>query len=74
MLQRENKSLAAAILDLGEQMQKMEQMILDFCQNNDLINNPQCEVETRIYEFLTGVRNATNMGTAEKLQSSAPCH
>ena len=31
MLQRENKSPASAILDLGEQMQKMEQMLWDFC-------------------------------------------
>ena len=30
MLQRDNKSLASAIPDLGEQMQKMEQMLLDF--------------------------------------------
>ena len=29
MLLRENKSLASAILDLGEQMQKMEQIIRD---------------------------------------------
>ena len=32
MLLRENKSLASAILDLGDQMQKMEQMLRDFCQ------------------------------------------
>ena len=28
----ENKSLASAILDLGEQMQKMEQILWDICQ------------------------------------------
>ena len=33
MLQRENKYLASAIQDLGEQMQKMEQMLSDFCKN-----------------------------------------
>ena len=32
MFMRDNKSLASAILDLGEQVQKMEQMLLDFCQ------------------------------------------
>ena len=61
MLQRENKSLASAILDLGEQMQKMVQMLQDFCQNYAQINNPQSEVEKRIDEFLTGVRNASNI-------------
>ena len=60
MLQRENKSLPSAILDLGEQMQKMEQMLWGFCQKYAPINNPQSEVETRIDEFLTGVRNASN--------------
>ena len=72
MLLRENKPLASAILDFGEQMQKMEQMLRDFCQKYAPINNPQSEVETRIDEFLTGVRNASNMGSAEKLQSAAP--
>ena len=33
MLLREDKSLASAILDLGEHMQKMEQMLQNFCQN-----------------------------------------
>ena len=32
MLLRENKSSASAILDLGEEMQKTEQMLRDFCQ------------------------------------------
>ena len=72
ILQRENKSLASAILDLGEQMQKMEQTLRDICQNYAPINNPQSEVETRIDKFLTGVRNAANIGSAEKQQSSAP--
>ena len=71
MLQRENKSLTSAIQDLPEQMQKIEQMLRDFCQNYVPTNNPQSEVETRMDEFLTGVRNASNMGSAEKLQSSA---
>ena len=31
MLLRETKSLASAILDTGEQMQKMEQMLRNFC-------------------------------------------
>ena len=72
MLLRENKSLASAILDLGEQMQKMEEMLRDFCQKYAPINKPQTELETRLDQFLTGVRNASNMGSAEKLQSSAP--
>ena len=71
MLQRENKSLTSAILDLGEQMQKMDQMLQDFCNNYAPINNPQSEVETKIDEMLTGVRNTSNMGSAEKLKSSA---
>ena len=50
----------------------MKQMLWDFCQNYAPVNNPQSEVETRIDIFLTGVRNASNMGSAEKLQSSAP--
>ena len=41
MLLRENKSLASAILDFGEQMQKMEQILRDFCQKNAPINNPE---------------------------------
>ena len=53
-------------------MQKMEQMLSDFCQKYASINNIQSEVETRIDKFLTGVRNASNMGSAEKLQYSAP--
>ena len=57
MLLRDNKSLASAILDIGEQMQKMEQMLRDFCQNYGPINNPQSEVETKIHEFLTGATN-----------------
>ena len=41
MLQRENISLASAILDLGEQMQKMKHMHWwDFCQNSAPMNNP----------------------------------
>ena len=40
--------------------------------NYAIINNPQSEVETRIDEFLTGVRNSSNIGSAEKLQSSVP--
>ena len=48
MLQRENKSLASAILDIGEQMKKMEQMLQDSCKKYAPINNPQSEVETRI--------------------------
>ena len=40
MLLKENKSLTSAILDLGEQMQKMEEMFRDFCQNYALTNNP----------------------------------
>ena len=41
ILLRENKSLASAILDLGEHIQKMEQMLENFCQNYVPINNPQ---------------------------------
>ena len=41
MLLRENKSLASAVLDLGEQIQQMKQMLRDFCQNNAPMNNPQ---------------------------------
>ena len=68
MLLRENKSLASAILDLDKQMQKMEQMLPDFCKKYAPINNPQSEVETQIDDFfLSGVRNAFNMGSAEKL-------
>ena len=66
ILLRENKSLASAILYLCEQMQKMEQMLRDFCQKYAPINKPQSEVETRIDEFLTGVRNASNMGSAKE--------
>ena len=33
MLLGENKSLASAILDLGEPMQKMEHMLRDFCKS-----------------------------------------
>ena len=44
MLLWENKSLAYTILDIGEQMQKMEQMLRDFCQNYAPINNPQSDV------------------------------
>ena len=40
--------MASAILDLGEQMQKIEQMLRDFCQKYALINKPQSEVDTRI--------------------------
>ena len=69
---RENKSLAFVILDLGEQIQKMEQMLQNFCQNYAPVNNPQSELETRIDKFLTDVRNAFNMGSVEKLESSAP--
>ena len=47
MSQRGNKSLASAILDLREQMQKISLMSRDFCQNHALINNVQSEVETR---------------------------
>ena len=71
MLLRENKSLASAILDLGEQMQKMKQMLRDFCQNYVPINNPQSEVEARIDEFLTDARNVSNRGSAETLQSAS---
>ena len=63
MLLREKKSLASAILDLGEQMQTMEQMLRDFRQKYAQINNPQSEVETRIDEFISGVRNASNVGS-----------
>ena len=45
MLPRENKSLASAILDLREQIQKLNQVQQDFCQNYVPINNPQGEVE-----------------------------
>ena len=71
MLLRENKSLASAILDLGEQIQQMKQMQQDFCQNNAPMNNPQSEVEARIDEFLTDARNVSNRGRAEALQSAA---
>ena len=71
MLQRQNKSLASVILDLGEQIQKMEQTLLDFCRNYASINYQQSAVEARIDEFATGVRNASNMGIAKKQQSSA---
>ena len=40
LLLRKNKSLASVILDIGEQMQNMKQMLRDFCQNYDPINNP----------------------------------
>ena len=72
MLLRENKSLASAILDLGEQIQKMKQMVRDFFQNYVPINNPQSKVEARIDEFLTDARNVSNRGSAETLQSAAP--
>ena len=72
MLQKENKSLASSIPDIGEQMQMIEQMLRDFYQKYARINNPQSKVETQIDEFLTGVRNASNMGSAEKLQLAAP--
>ena len=71
MLLRENKSLAPAILDLGEQIQKMKQMLRDFCQNYIPINNLQSEVESRIYQFLADTRNVSNSGSAETLQSAA---
>ena len=71
MLLRENKSLASAILYLGEQIQQMKQMLRDFCQNYVHMNNPQSEVEARIYEFLTDARNVSNRGSAETLQSAA---
>ena len=70
MFQRENKSLASAILDLGEQIQQMKQMLRDFCQNYVPMNNPQREVEARIDEFLTDARNVSNRGSAETLQSA----
>ena len=72
MLQRENKSLVSAIMDLVDQMQKMELMFRRFCHNYALINNPQSEVETRIDKFLTGVRKASDMGSAERLPSTGP--
>ena len=59
--------MTSAILDLGKQMQKTQQMLLDFCEAYAPINNPLSEVETRIDDFLTGVRNTSNMGSAEKL-------
>ena len=71
MLLRENKSLASAILDLGEQMQKMEQILWDFCKNYASINNPLNEVETRIDNFLTAARNVSNKYIAKTLQSAA---
>ena len=71
MLLRENKSLASAILDLGEQIQKMKQMLQNFCQNYVPINNPRSEIEARIYDFLTDARNISNRGSAETLQSAA---
>ena len=49
----------------------MNQRLLDFCQNNVLMNNPQSEVETRIDEFLTDARNVSNRSSAETLQSVA---
>ena len=67
LLLRGNKSFAFAILD--EQMQKMEQMLRDFCQNYVPINNPQSEVEARIDEFLTGARNVSNRCSAGTLCS-----
>ena len=72
MLLRENKSLASAILDLGEQIQIMGQILRDFCQNYGRINNPQSEVEIRIDEFLTDARNVFNGCCAETVQSTAP--
>ena len=69
---KENKCLASAILNLEEQMQEMEQMLLRVCQKYAPVNNSQSEVEARIEEFLNGVRNASNIGSAEKLESSAP--
>ena len=53
-------------------MQRMKQMLRDFCQNYAHINNPQSEVETRTYEFLTDARNAFNRCGAEMLQSPDP--
>ena len=44
MLLRKNKSLASAIRDLDEQIQKMTQMLQDFCENYVPINNPHSEV------------------------------
>ena len=69
MLLRENKSIA--ILDIAEQMQKMEQILRDFYQNYAPINKPQSEVEARIDEFLTYARNVSNRCSAETPQSAA---
>ena len=71
MLLRENKSLASAILDLGEQIQQMKQMLRVFCQNNIPMKNPQSEVEARIDELLTDARNVSNRGSTKTLQSAA---
>ena len=71
MLLRENESLASAILDLGEQIQQIKQMLRDFCQNYAPMNNPQSEVEARIDEFLTDARNVSTRDSAETLQSAA---
>ena len=51
--------------------QNMEQILRDFCQNYAMINNQQSEVEAKIDEFATGVRNVSNMGSAKKRQASA---
>ena len=71
MLLREKKSFASAILDIGEQIQKMEQILQDFCQNYVQINKPQSEVKVRTDEFLTDARNVSNRGCSETLQSAA---
>ena len=49
----------------------MEQMLGEFCQNHVAINNPQSDVEARIYEFLTDARNVSNMYSAGMLHSAA---
>ena len=71
ILQRENQSLSFAILDLDVQIQNMEDMLHDFGPNYVSINNPQSEVETRMDEFLTDVRNSSNIRSDERLRPDA---
>ena len=68
MLLRDNKSLASAILDIVEQMQKMEQILRDYCQSYVPRNNPPSEAEERIDELFTDAVNVSNRCSAETLQ------
>ena len=73
MLLRENKSLASAIMDLGEQIQQMKQMPQDFCQNYVPTNNPQSEVEAKINELLTDARMSLIEAVLKHYNLLLPC-